>query len=537
MAFFCGAFKKNAAGPTRGRVAHGRQRNAGKREAHFCPKGMVERKGGGNTWKTYRRREAARPCAEQEQKAARKGNSKEEKPRLLPCEGQNQPTPSRRKIAGTPQFSGHKMPPTWGEAAASPRREPRQGGKGSRMAAEVVEEEGKVGGGEEAYVPTFQCSKSFIAISDFFVNCFFENSFHRPFLLSSSFKNASNAAFFPNSAMPKRLLCRQSSSSSTGKIRLEKMWISCHFGVLTEGEFTFLSGAGPAAAPSSVLPKLCFLSCSLKHKSNFLSRFCRTLLRRRQSSPDRGAESLRRTRTARNPSLFLATGTRKHEKGRPASRAAACGGALPSCGGEPGEAMQSAEVSQPLPSRQGASFSNFRKRQQVQSLPSYREKKTCAPPEEDASKQERQPPFFFKNYGTLRPGSVHVAARRRGKKGAAQDAIRGAAASRSNRRHEKSARLRKRPASIRKRTQGPSTKEAASRIGRLRPALAFRLRTRSTTSRSNPAGQQPCDDCAAHRVQVRTARHDVFPVRRRAPDAHPPLRPQTPERRSQLWRR
>ena len=105
--FFCGA-KKNAAGPPRGRGAHGRQRNAGKREAHFCPKGMAERKGGGNTWKTYRHREAARPCAEQEQKAARKGNSKEEKQRLLPCEGQNQPTPSRRKIAGTPQFSGHK---------------------------------------------------------------------------------------------------------------------------------------------------------------------------------------------------------------------------------------------------------------------------------------------------------------------------------------------------------------------------------------------------------------------------------------------
>ena len=31
----------------------------------------------------------------------------------------------------------------------------------------------------------------------------------------------------------------------------------------------------------------------------------------------------------------------------------ACGGGLPSCGGEPGQAMQSAEVSQPLPSRQG----------------------------------------------------------------------------------------------------------------------------------------------------------------------------------------
>ncbi len=140
---------------------------------------------------------------------------------------------SRRRLGGRlpgrPSSPDTKMPPTWGEAAASPRREPRQGGgRGHAWLRRSSRRRGKSGGGEEAYVPTFQCSKSVIAISDFFVNCFFENSFHRPFLLSSSFKNASNAAFFPI------LQCRN--ASCAGKAALlppgKSDWKKCRYRVI-----------------------------------------------------------------------------------------------------------------------------------------------------------------------------------------------------------------------------------------------------------------------------------------------------------------
>ena len=104
---------------------------------------------------------------------------------------------------------------------------PARGGRGHAWLRRSSRRRGK-SGGEEAYVPTFQCSKSVIAISDFFVNCFFENSFHRPFLLSSSFKNASNAAFFPI------LQCRN--ASCAGKAALlppgKSDWKKCGYRVI-----------------------------------------------------------------------------------------------------------------------------------------------------------------------------------------------------------------------------------------------------------------------------------------------------------------
>ena len=126
------------------------------------------------------------------------------------------------------------------------------------------------------------------------------------------------------------------------------------FWCIDRGSTRFSSVSGSGCRALLRLAEALFFILSFKAQVKiFIPLFDAPSSHRRQSSPGRGTESLRRKRTARNPSLFLATGTQKHEKGRPASRAAACGGALPSCGGEPGEAMQSAEVSQPLPSRRG----------------------------------------------------------------------------------------------------------------------------------------------------------------------------------------
>ena len=125
------------------------------------------------------------------------------------------------------------------------------------------------------------------------------------------------------------------------------------FWCIDRGRVHFSSGSWSVCRPFSALPKLCFLPCSLKHKSNFLSRFCRTLLRRRRSSPGRGTESLRRKRTARNPSHFLGNRNAKARKRPPGFPSGGMRRRSPFMRGEPGQAMQSADVSQPLPSRRG----------------------------------------------------------------------------------------------------------------------------------------------------------------------------------------
>lgn len=145
--FFAALLKKTPRGRHGGRVAHGRQRNAGKREAPFCPKNTAER----NTAEILKRRISAEERRVHARNRSRKQREKGTQKKRSSASSPGRDRISRRRLGG--RLPGRPSSPDTkclrhGERLQPlPDVNPARGGRGHAWLRRSSRRRGKSGGG------------------------------------------------------------------------------------------------------------------------------------------------------------------------------------------------------------------------------------------------------------------------------------------------------------------------------------------------------------------------------------------------------